>query len=76
MEREVQPLLNEIFGDGEWLKTIVKGRPNAHGAGWIYELKKQKGLGGDPEAQTIAGGEKLMGDSNTMVSLLHFSAHF
>ncbi|KAJ6567255.1 hypothetical protein DFH09DRAFT_455714 [Mycena vulgaris] len=58
----VRPLLDELFGGGEWQESIEGGRPGAHGLGWIYELKMQKGLGGDPEAQSIADCEKLLAD--------------
>ncbi|KAJ7928799.1 hypothetical protein B0H13DRAFT_1966242 [Mycena leptocephala] len=64
----VRPLLVELFDYSEWHESIEGGRDLTHGAGWIYELKTQKGLGGDPEAQSIADYEKLLADKMTMVA--------
>ncbi|KAJ7475213.1 hypothetical protein B0H11DRAFT_2034570 [Mycena galericulata] len=66
MEKLMQPLLDELFEEGKWQDSIQGGRPEAHGPGWIYQLKTQKGLGGDPEAQSIADWEKLLSDKKTM----------
>ncbi|KAJ7677328.1 hypothetical protein B0H17DRAFT_116212 [Mycena rosella] len=41
-------------------------KSEAHGPGWVYELKKHKGIGGDPEAQCIADCEKLLADKTTL----------
>ncbi|KAF7366663.1 hypothetical protein MSAN_00924200 [Mycena sanguinolenta] len=38
----------------------------AYGLGWIYVLKPQKGVGGDPEVQAIAEYAKLLADNTTM----------
>ncbi|KAJ7135412.1 hypothetical protein C8R43DRAFT_1020931 [Mycena crocata] len=65
MEKVLRPLLDELFADGTWQQSIDGGRREAHGPGWIYELKKQKGLGGDPEAQAVADCEKLLCDKTT-----------
>ncbi|KAJ7468484.1 hypothetical protein FB451DRAFT_1256371 [Mycena latifolia] len=65
MEKMVRPLLNDLLDGGQWQHSIDGGRPEAHGPGWIYELKMQKGLGGDPEAQSIADCEKLLADGKT-----------
>ncbi|KAJ7291104.1 hypothetical protein C8J57DRAFT_1491611 [Mycena rebaudengoi] len=76
MERIMWPLINELFGDVEECQESIDGSLKARGPGWIYEFKMQKGLGGDPEAQSIADYEKLLADKTTMVHpLLHFSVH-
>ncbi|KAJ7723447.1 hypothetical protein DFH07DRAFT_971548 [Mycena maculata] len=67
METEIRPLLDEILKDGKWQKLFTGGKPEAHGPGWLYESKKQKGIGGDPEVQSIANFQKLLAsDGSTM----------
>ncbi|KAJ7029948.1 hypothetical protein C8F04DRAFT_1398071 [Mycena alexandri] len=66
MEKLIRPLINSLFPGGEWQHRIAGGKPEAHGPGWIFELKNLNGLGGDPEAQAIADYEKLLADPTTM----------
>ncbi|KAF8191638.1 hypothetical protein K438DRAFT_2018362 [Mycena galopus ATCC 62051] len=66
MEQMVWSLIDELLREGKWQQNIDGGAPWAHGPGWIYELKKQKGPEGDPEAQSIADYEKLLADETTM----------
>ncbi|KAF8215956.1 hypothetical protein K438DRAFT_1799823, partial [Mycena galopus ATCC 62051] len=66
MEEMVWLLIDEL---------LCEGRPGAHGLGWIYELKKQKGPEGDPEAQSIANYEKLLADETTMYGKIQDRSH-
>ncbi|KAJ7747573.1 hypothetical protein B0H16DRAFT_1725992 [Mycena metata] len=66
MERLIRPLIDKLFPEGEWQHRIGGGKPEAHGPGWVFELKNLNGLGGDPEAQAIADYEKLLADLTTM----------
>ncbi|KAJ7770714.1 hypothetical protein B0H16DRAFT_1306652 [Mycena metata] len=66
MEAKLRPLLDHILPDAQWQQSIQGGKPEAHARGGIFELKNESGIGGDPQAQSIADYEKLIADPTTM----------
>ncbi|KIK52913.1 hypothetical protein GYMLUDRAFT_77698 [Collybiopsis luxurians FD-317 M1] len=58
-------IFDNLFPNGEWLKEIKHGKPEAF---WllslIFELKNERGVGGDARMQCILDYLKLLNDPN------------
>lgn len=63
-EDQLKDLIKELFPSAKWQDRTSGIRPEAIWDGQIFELKNERGNGGDPKAQTIGSYERLIGDGN------------
>ncbi|KAJ7155905.1 hypothetical protein C8R43DRAFT_1184004, partial [Mycena crocata] len=70
LEKAMRLKLEIILPSPRWQVELAGGRIEGLGLGWMWELKKNRGLSGDPEAQVIAGYQKVLADPTTQYGRL------